>query len=388
MSKGIVMEKHRKYAVIMTIDGSFHKVRPVRDASIGAEVSYEILASKKSGFLFFQNHKQAKYIAVACMVLLIVMPFYFFAGQNKTYAYVNLDINPSLEIEVNKNLTVVSISPLNDDAEKLIKQLLGYEDKEIEQVIEEIMNRSDELGLMKNGKNVLVGVSYVEDQDVGIINTIDQYFLTHNTSWNIATFRVSKELRERALKENKPMNKVMAETLDDVATDPKKRETKTQVNDDEKELIYSFYSNKQPSHQHTENSVPVSNDQAPTGSKVKPKPEKEKIDQHAKDPEEKNREFDSHGKKLPSAKPEKKDDHKHKGKPVKEKHEKKHRNHKDKQEHSNNGKKDDHGKHHGNHVKHGKKDDHQDHGNHGKKHKGNHGNENHGNHGNKHNKDK
>lgn len=297
MSKGIVMEKHRKYTIIMTQDGSFHKVRPVRDAGIGAEVSYEILAAKKNGFLFFQSHKQARYVAIACVALLLVMPFYFLVGQNKTYAYVNLDINPSIEIEVDEDLRVVSIEPLNQDAEKLLEHLSSYKDKEIEYVIEEIMNKSDMLDLTKNGKNVLVGVSYVNAEDVAILDTVDKYFLTHNTSWDIATFKVPKELHARAAKENISMNKVMANTMDKEVPDSEK-EVQIRLNDDEKELIHSFYSNSKSSHQNTEKSVPVSDGQDVMDPTVVPKqkPKKEQAKQRQSKPEQKNSEVHSHAK--------------------------------------------------------------------------------------------
>lgn len=149
MSNGIVMEKHRKYSIVMTTDGGFYKVKPAKGVSLGTEVSYEVSVSKASGLLFFRSHRSVTYIAIACLVLLFTMPFYLLTEQSKTYAYVHLDINPSLEIGVDKELYAVTISPLNDNAEKLIKHLQNYKDVEIEQVIEEIMNKSDTLELTK-----------------------------------------------------------------------------------------------------------------------------------------------------------------------------------------------------------------------------------------------
>ncbi|WP_404451626.1 anti-sigma factor domain-containing protein [Virgibacillus necropolis] len=301
MSKGIVMEKHRKFTIVMTRDGSFHKVKPVKEAEIGAEVSYEVLASKKSGLLFFQPRKSSslpvKYIAIACMVLMFVMPFYFFGGQNKTYAYVNLDINPSVEIEIDKDLSVVSISPLNNDARKLIKKLPTYEDKKIQQVIEIIMNKSDALGLSKNGKNVLVGVSYVNNKDISVLNTVDNYFLTHNTSWDVVTFHVPKEVRDRALKKNISMNKVMADTMNDETLNPEKMLLQPRINDDEKEIIHSFYTNSKSNHQKPREEEKVSVDKNDTNhSTVPPQKGKKKTDQHPSELKKKNGYIHSNGK--------------------------------------------------------------------------------------------
>lgn len=407
MSKGIVMERHRTYSIVMTSDGGFHKVKPVKDAGIGTEVSYEVLVSKKKSIVYFQHHKPAKYIAIACVLILFVMPFYFLIGQSKTYAYVNLDINPSLEIELNKDLQVVSISPLNDDAETLVKQLSHYKDKKIEQVIEQIMNKSDTLGLTKSGKNVLVGVSYVDHKDTAILDTVDAYFSTHKTAWGIATFKVPKEIREHALEKDISMNKAMADSLDESA-DPAIKVTQTRVNDEEKELIHSFYTNSKDNHQNPEENTPISkeiNTNDSNDSTVSPQTdqsEKGKPD----DPREREKKTSESridkksGRSDKPAKVEKKEkptEKKHKKQEKYEKHHEKSNSHRN----ENRGKHDKNGHHEnkrenrGNHGDHGRKDhgkheenankeshgNHENHGNHGKN--DNHGRGNHGHH-NKH----
>lgn len=407
MSKGIVMERHRTYSIVMTSDGGFHKVKPVKDAGIGTEVSYEVLVSKKKNIVYFQHHKPAKYIAIACVLILFVMPFYFLIGQSKTYAYVNLDINPSLEIELNKDLQVVSISPLNDDAETLVKQLSHYKDKKIEQVIEQIMNKSDTLGLTKSGKNVLVGVSYVDNKDTAILDTVDAYFSTHKTAWGIATFKVPKEIREHALEKDISMNKAMADSLDESA-DPAIKVTQTRVNDEEKELIHSFYTNSKANHQKSEENTPISkeiNTNDSNDSTVSPQTdqsEKGKPDELG-EREKKTSESRIDKKSGRSDKPAKVEK---KEKPIEKKHKiqekyKKHHERSNSHRNENRGK---HGKngHHenksenrGNHGDHGRKDygkheknankeshgNHENHGNHGKN--DNHGRGNNGHH-NKH----
>lgn len=296
MSKGIVLEKHRKFTIVMTRDGSFQKVKPVRNAEIGSEVSYKVFAAKTSGLLFFQSKKSSslRYVAIACMIMLLVLPFYFLGGQNKTYAYVNLDINPSLQIEIDSDLSVVSISPLNDDAKKLIQQLPNYEDKKVEQVIEIIMNKSDALGLIKNGKNVLVGVSYATDQTTSVLDKVDNYFVTRNKSWDMATFKVPKEVRERAKKQNISMNKVMINAMEDVA-DSEKMVIQTRVNDDEKELIHSFYSNSRSNHQNTGKNEVISTEQSDTTQSTVV-PEQKKTKQHPSELKKQNGELHSEGK--------------------------------------------------------------------------------------------
>ncbi|ASK60910.1 hypothetical protein CFK37_01130 [Virgibacillus phasianinus] len=384
MSKGIVMEKHRNYIIVMTQDGSFRKVKSVKDADIGAEISYEMLASKKGELLFFHSKKSSRYVAIACMVLLFVMPFFLLGGQNKTYAYVNLDINPSLEIEIDQNLNVVSISPLNDDARKLIQKLPDYQDKKIERLIELIMNKSDALGLTKHGKNVLVGVSYVDGRDISVLDTVDNYFLTHNTSWDIATFQVPGEIREQAQKEKVSMNKVMAENMETTASEPEKMVLKTRADDDEKELIHSFYSNSKSTHQNSDLNQPVSEEGKDNHPAVVPKLEKKKAVQRQSEPKKHTGDHSNRGHPDKSAKQKSKKASKEKPDKKEKQQEKKHKvrqNHGN-NKHHNNGHLNNHRSNNKKNANNGNQNQGIHHGNNGNKQKNGH----HGNHGNNHGK--
>lgn len=328
------MEKHRKFTIVVTPDGNFQKVKPIKDVELGAEVSYEAIADKGSGLLFFKSKKSTsfpvRYIAIACMLLLFVMPFYFLGGQTKAYAYVNLDINPSLEMEIDKDLNVVSVAPLNDDAKKLLRQLTDYEDKKIEQFIEMIMNKSAELGFTKNGKNVLIGVSYINGETVSVLNSVDNYFSTNMTAWDIATFQVPKDLREQALENNISMNRIMAKTIIETNSGVEKINNQPHTNDDEKELIQSFYLNSTVNHQSvSEDDLNSSNQDVSNSSVSIPKPGNEKSAKHPSELKGKNGELHSNGKNKHN----KSDKIDHKNKTDKVKGNNKHKKEKDKNKH-------------------------------------------------------
>lgn len=247
MKKGIVMELHRKYTIIMTEEGSFQKTIPVRDAEIGTEVVYEPLkANKGSLFFFYPSQKlnvPIRLLAMACIVLLFISPFYFLAGNEETYAYINIEINPSIELEIDEGLHVQAIEPLNKDATSIVEGLTDYQNKNIETVIEMIMNKSEASGLIKNGKNMLVGVSYVAEdkaKNATIINHLKGYFKHENPNWKIAAFKVPKDIREKAQNSNKSMNEVMATTIIETDNDTAGN-INNNINDNDKAIINSFY---------------------------------------------------------------------------------------------------------------------------------------------------
>src|SRR5699024_3808075 len=123
VKKGIVMKKHRRYMIVMTRKGVFQKATPIEHSLIGDEVYFQPIHSKKWLAFFFYPSKNKRasvgLLATVCMLLLIAMPFYFIMGKEETYAYVNIDINPSVELKVDHMLHVHDMTPLNEDANKI-----------------------------------------------------------------------------------------------------------------------------------------------------------------------------------------------------------------------------------------------------------------------------
>lgn len=253
MKKGIIMEKHRRFTVIMQKDGIFHKALPIDDAVIGTEVSYQPMEMKKN--YYFSGKKTrvpVRMLAMACLLLLLVVPFYFFNNTSNTYAYVSIDINPSIELEIDEKLKVQSITPLNDDAEILISQLTDFQGSKFEQVIDQIMSKSEKEGLTANGKNILIGVSYVPDEpEVSALDSIDNHFVTNESGWKVATFQVPGNIRDTAMKNKQSVNEFMASNVIE-SIDSSKESTKIQVNDEEEALINSFYNNNNHSESNKE----------------------------------------------------------------------------------------------------------------------------------------
>lgn len=297
------MEKHRHYTIVMQKDGAFQKALPIKDADIGAEVFFQPKETKMSSLFYLFSSKNkivpVRLIAMTCMLFVLIMPFYFIMNSNETYAYVNIDINPSVELEVNEQLKVQSINPLNGDAEILINKLSEYKGKELEHVIDNIMNTSEKAGLLKNGKNMLVGVSYILDSHkISVVDTVDKYFSDHNTDWKIATFKVPKEIRMQAKENKQTMNELMATSLTESSEthDVSKKDNMDQtepVNDEEEAMINSFY-NKNQNHSESIKSNKSNSDE--TQSLNKNDHEKKGNIKHPSELKEKNGEINANKK--------------------------------------------------------------------------------------------
>src|SRR5699024_8448595 len=266
----IVMEKHRNYIIVMRKDGTFQKAQRPENASVGMEISYKPISGKHHPlFRYFCNRRHASFqIPAILFLLLLLMPVYLMTDKNQTYAYVNISINPNIELEIDEQLNVKSIVPLNDDAESVLSTLTDYEGDQLETVIEKIMTESEKENLLQNGKNMLAGVSYLsEAHHVSVTDVIDEFFLNHGEGWEIVTFQIPKDIREKAHNSEQSMNQLMTVNFIESESSGDNNTSAAGecfVEDNERDIIHSFYKNEG---RHS-GSAAETNKTADTGSKT------------------------------------------------------------------------------------------------------------------------
>ena len=105
--KGILIEKRSRKSIIMDQKGRFVSTRTMKGWSEGDEVIYTS-----------NSVKAARGISIAATFLLVFALGLFAVYANNSYT-VNLDVNPSIAIEVNAFNNVTAIEALNDDAEQI-----------------------------------------------------------------------------------------------------------------------------------------------------------------------------------------------------------------------------------------------------------------------------
>src|SRR5690625_7345270 len=102
------MDHHLYYRIIMTDDGLFQKGVIIIDAPVGCDVFYRPLVQNDSLSFFFHLKRfvtvPTAVLTMMCLIILLSLPIYFSTTTSKTYAYVNVDINPSVEMELNKKM--------------------------------------------------------------------------------------------------------------------------------------------------------------------------------------------------------------------------------------------------------------------------------------------
>ncbi|MGE6365314.1 anti-sigma-I factor RsgI family protein [Bacillus paramycoides] len=154
MNKGIVMDIKKHSVVVLTPNGEFIACKRKGDSyMIGEEISFDEQEQRASRFSIPSFLKAAS-LLVACF--LCVLLFFYNEPEEKVFAYVSVDINPSLEVSVTKDLRVIDLQACNDDGRRILKEMKRWENKHLQDVIRTIIKQSQEDEYLTNDKQVML----------------------------------------------------------------------------------------------------------------------------------------------------------------------------------------------------------------------------------------
>ncbi|MCU7390623.1 anti-sigma factor domain-containing protein [Bacillus sp. ST24] len=154
MNKGIVMDIKKHSVVVLTPNGEFITCKRKGDSCIiGEEISFDEQEQKASHFSIPSFLKPAS-ILVACFLFAVL--FFYNQPEEKVFAYVSVDINPSLEVSVTKDFRVINLQACNDDGRRILKELKQWENKQLQEVIRTIIKQSQEDKYLTNDKQVML----------------------------------------------------------------------------------------------------------------------------------------------------------------------------------------------------------------------------------------
>ncbi len=159
--KGIVLEVKKRSCIIMTPEGKFQRVpKPNQPVEPGAE----IICCQ-----FSPTRSWLKSGAIAAVLTLFLFGLSLYQTMLPTaVAYVSLDINPSIEIGVDKNSQVIEAKGLNEDGKTLLK-LVALKNKNVYLAIEELIDASIENNYLEPGQENLVFAAVTNNTDTDII---------------------------------------------------------------------------------------------------------------------------------------------------------------------------------------------------------------------------
>ena len=215
-SIGIVMKIKGKKSIILTETGVFEEINAREGMFLGQKIVYsqqEVIKKRRVDFNYF-------YPAIASIAAVFILLFSYinlFYG-NAPFAYVDIDINPSIEFAVDNKGIILSEQPLNQEAIELMTNVT-YEDKHLEDAIIDLIKKSKEHGYLKeNGEKDIILISVaidsrkkLNDNDYRIINELANNlrtdFIRLNQDIDVRFVEVSTDLRKRAVESKVSMGR-------------------------------------------------------------------------------------------------------------------------------------------------------------------------------------
>ncbi|GAX91470.1 anti-sigma factor domain-containing protein [Effusibacillus lacus] len=199
-TKGIIMKVTGSHAIVMTKDRQFLRIPAQAGMRIGQEV--DMPASSKKRFAAWNGIG----LLVACLALALgvwqMKPLF---EPGPVSAYVAIDINPSLELAVDKEKEVLQVVPLNPDGEALVKGL-HLKGKSIESAVTDLADEAAKQGFLKQDSEILVtatdaGASRlnIEDLEQQVMTSMRQTLQQSGIAANVGGVLVSQEIRQEAM---------------------------------------------------------------------------------------------------------------------------------------------------------------------------------------------
>ncbi|WP_027963819.1 anti-sigma factor domain-containing protein [Halalkalibacillus halophilus] len=221
MEKGIVVEQKRKKSIVMTRDGGFYKTKQEREVAVGEEIVFD--PKQQASFSldrilsWFSGRLQWQAILSIVLCLALIIPFYTWMSQDQTYAYVNIDINPSIELQVDQGYKVIHAHALNDDGNELLEEMSEWKGRSLEFVSKGLIDTSEELGFISEDQDILFGVSFVKrmlDTDQEALDLLSETLSDQlGSNGKLSLFEVPKNIREQSIELESSMNSVFANEL-------------------------------------------------------------------------------------------------------------------------------------------------------------------------------
>ncbi|MEK4631961.1 MULTISPECIES: anti-sigma factor domain-containing protein [Bacillus] len=210
MRRGIIVEKNKKFVTLLTPDGQFLKTKnDHRTCEIGEEITSfegETRMGRRASFFDFLKLRPFKLgvftMTAIILFILILLPVF---SDNKAYAYMTLDINPSIEMALNSKYEVIELTPLNHDAKQVISDIGDWKSSDFKDVISNIITDCSKHGYVKESKEILISTVYENTDDntykKGVKKQLADMTEKYKGTYQVQSLESDMETREKAKQE-------------------------------------------------------------------------------------------------------------------------------------------------------------------------------------------
>ncbi|AOU00717.1 anti-sigma-I factor RsgI family protein [Bacillus amyloliquefaciens] len=253
MRRGIIVEKNKKFVTLLTPDGQFLKTKnDHRTCEIGEEITFEgeTRMGRRASFFDFLKLRPFKLgvftMTAIILFILILLPVF---SDNKAYAYMTLDINPSIEMALNSKYEVIELTPLNHDAKQVISDIGDWKSSDFKEVISNIITDCSKHGYVKESKEILISTVYENTDDntykKGVKKQLADMTEKYKGTYQVQSLESDMETREKAKQEGMSTGSYIRRN--EKKTEEKQSEKQTDSNEtDQKDTETDADQSKQP----------------------------------------------------------------------------------------------------------------------------------------------
>ncbi|WHY63216.1 anti-sigma factor domain-containing protein [Cytobacillus firmus] len=167
MKTGIIMEINERFLTLLTPEGEFLRARKQdRAYAIGQEIAFfpiELKDGKLSRpLLIFRLSRGKGLMAAAFALMLAIVSFLPFLQNDEVYAYMSIDVNPSIELGVNQEYQVVELIPYNEEGKIIIQNIKNWKKNSIHEVADKILLQIKKQGYLKENNEIVIAAVYTE----------------------------------------------------------------------------------------------------------------------------------------------------------------------------------------------------------------------------------
>lgn len=160
--KGIVFEKKNAYSIFMTPEGLFQRGIPLSTSvEVGEEASFRPYLDMRKRRRSIKTAWSAPVIAMAASIVLffsVLLP-----SQSTVSAFVQIDINPSIELGIDHDGEVQLFRGLNEDGEAIKRDISFWKGKPLSWVLQQIVNQTESIST--ESESIEIITIYKNDKD-------------------------------------------------------------------------------------------------------------------------------------------------------------------------------------------------------------------------------
>ncbi len=201
--KAVVMEKDKDNIIVMTRKGQFISMyKSNNNLNIGDEI---VLENNRSPII-------RRIASMAAVLILLFVGSYGVYGYYAPYGYVNVDINPSIQLTYNLYNRVIRIEGINEDGKKVVNSIEHYKNKRIDEIVKDIVDEAVINKYISENKDNAVLVTITENgkkvNEKNIYKSIDKHIKNTDIDTKLMLIKNSKGEFDAAKDKNMSAGKI------------------------------------------------------------------------------------------------------------------------------------------------------------------------------------